>query len=83
MIDLDGAIAAFVEGRDIPIFGIANAQGFADALPGWHPKELRRLHFRCLVRVPCTDGCPLPADVQEVLSAKHLLLVSYLLSKNV
>ena len=24
----------------IPIFGIASAEGFAHALPGWHPKEL-------------------------------------------
>jgi len=39
-MDLDGAMAEFVESQRIPIFGIANAQGFADALPGWHPKEL-------------------------------------------
>jgi len=39
-MDLDSAIAEFVEQRNIPIFGIANTQGFADALPGWHPKEL-------------------------------------------
>jgi epoxyqueuosine reductase QueG len=39
-MDLDSAIAKFVEDRTIPIFGIANAQGFAGALPGWHPKEL-------------------------------------------
>ena len=39
-MDLDGAWAEFVEARDIPIFGVASAQGFADALPGWHPKEL-------------------------------------------
>jgi len=37
---LDYAMAEFVENRTIPIFGIANVQGFADALPGWHPKEL-------------------------------------------
>jgi hypothetical protein len=37
---LDGAMAEFVDNRTIPIFGIANTQGFADALPGWHPKEL-------------------------------------------
>jgi epoxyqueuosine reductase QueG len=37
---LDDVVAEFVENRTIPIFGIANAQGFADALPGWHPKEL-------------------------------------------
>jgi len=40
-MDLDGAVAEFVQSRQIPIFGIANArEGFADALPGWHPKEL-------------------------------------------
>ncbi len=39
-MDLDGAMAEFVETRTIPIFGIASARGFADALPGWHPKEL-------------------------------------------
>ena len=39
-MDLDGAMAEFVEERTIPIYGIASAQGFADALPGWHPKEL-------------------------------------------
>jgi len=39
-MDLDGAVAEFVQRRKIPIFGIANAEGFADALPGWHPKEL-------------------------------------------
>jgi epoxyqueuosine reductase QueG len=39
-MDLDGAVSEFVHSRTIPIFGIANAEGFADALPGWHPKEL-------------------------------------------
>ena len=39
-MDLDGAVAEFVRSRKIPIFGIADADGFADALPGWHPKEL-------------------------------------------
>ncbi len=39
-MDLDRAMAKFVESRIIPVFGIANAQGFAGALPGWHPKEL-------------------------------------------
>ncbi len=39
-MDLDGTMAEFVQSRDIPIFGIANTQGFAHALPGWHPKEL-------------------------------------------
>ncbi len=37
---LDDAVAGFVESRAIPIFGIADVQGFASALPGWHPKEL-------------------------------------------
>ena len=39
-MDLDGVLGEFVDERAIPIFGIANAGGFADALPGWHPKEL-------------------------------------------
>lgn len=39
-MDLDGPVAQFVEGRKVPIFGIADARGFAAALPGWHPKEL-------------------------------------------
>lgn len=39
-MSLDDAMAEFVENRTIPIFGIANVQGFANALPGWHPKEL-------------------------------------------
>ncbi len=39
-MDMDGAVAEFVRSRKIPIFGVADAQGFAGALPGWHPKEL-------------------------------------------
>jgi hypothetical protein len=39
-MDLDGAIAEFVEGRTIPLFGIANSGGFADALPGSHDAEM-------------------------------------------
>lgn len=39
-MNLDGTVAEFVGNRTIPIFGIADAQGFAGALPGWHPKEL-------------------------------------------
>ena len=39
-MDLDGALAEFVETREIPIFGIASAHGFANALPGRHPKDL-------------------------------------------
>jgi len=38
--DLDGALAEFVQNQTVPIFGVADAQGFAEALPGWHPKEL-------------------------------------------
>jgi epoxyqueuosine reductase QueG len=40
VMDLDSATLEFVENRLIPIFGIANVQGFGDALPDWHPKEL-------------------------------------------
>lgn len=39
-MDANEAVAEFVESRAIPIFGIADANGFARALPGWHPKEL-------------------------------------------
>jgi epoxyqueuosine reductase len=39
-MNLDDAVNSFVEERMIPIFGIASAEGFADALPGWHPKDL-------------------------------------------
>jgi epoxyqueuosine reductase QueG len=39
-MDLDGAVTEFVRSRKIPIFGVADADGFAHALPGWHPKEL-------------------------------------------
>ena len=39
-MDLDDVISKFVEERMIPIFGTASADGFADALPGWHPKDL-------------------------------------------
>jgi epoxyqueuosine reductase len=39
-MSLDDAITKFVEERTIPIFGIASAVGFADALPEWHPKDL-------------------------------------------
>ena len=38
-MNLDDAINVFVEERMIPIFGIASAEGFADALLGWHPSE--------------------------------------------
>jgi hypothetical protein len=36
-MELDGAVAESGESRSIPNFGIAQAGGFADALPGWHP----------------------------------------------
>ena len=39
-MDLDDVISKFVEERMIPIFGIASAEGFDDALPGWHPRDL-------------------------------------------
>ena len=40
LVDLDDALAGFVEDRAIQIFGVASARGFAGALPGWHPKDL-------------------------------------------
>lgn len=65
-MDLDGAIAEFVESRTIPIFGIANVQGFADALPGWHPKELmpiaikmsERSGIKAKICCHCFNVCP-------------------------
>jgi ferredoxin len=39
-MDIDGALTRLVQKRQIPIFGIANADGFEYALPGWRPKEL-------------------------------------------
>ena len=39
-MSLDDAINRFVEEQMFPIFGIAIAEGFAHALPRWHPKEL-------------------------------------------
>jgi epoxyqueuosine reductase QueG len=39
-MDLDSTVVEFIESRTIPIFGVANLQGFAESLPGWHPKEL-------------------------------------------
>ncbi len=40
MADMDGILQAYVKEKEIPIFGIANVEGFHQALPGWHPKEL-------------------------------------------
>jgi epoxyqueuosine reductase QueG len=40
MVDVDRVWTAFVRQRQIPIFGVASADGFAQALPGWHPRQL-------------------------------------------
>lgn len=40
MVDMDSVLQEFVQERAIPIFGIASADGFEHALPGWHPKQL-------------------------------------------
>lgn len=40
MVDLDSVLEEFVQERGILIFGVASADGFEHALPGWHPKEL-------------------------------------------
>lgn len=37
---MDRVLAGFVRSRQIPIFGIARADAFEYALPGWHPREL-------------------------------------------
>jgi hypothetical protein len=39
-MDPDAAVAEFLQCRNIPIFGIISGEGFTDALPGSHPKEL-------------------------------------------
>ena len=40
MVDMDSVLEQFVRERRIPIFGIASADGFEHALPGWHPQQL-------------------------------------------
>lgn len=40
MVDMDSVLEEFVQERRISIFGIASADGFEHALPGWHPKQL-------------------------------------------
>ena len=40
MVDMDGVLQEFVGETGSPIFGIASADGFEYALPGWHPKQL-------------------------------------------
>jgi epoxyqueuosine reductase QueG len=37
---MDGILQELARERAVPIFGIASAEGFEHALPGWHPKEL-------------------------------------------
>jgi epoxyqueuosine reductase QueG len=39
-MDPDLVLAKFVKEKRIPIFGIANADGFEHAGAGWHPQEL-------------------------------------------
>lgn len=39
-MDMNNVIKEFVVKEKIPIFGIANADGFKHALPEWHPKKL-------------------------------------------
>jgi epoxyqueuosine reductase QueG len=39
-MELDHALAEFVQEQRIPIFGIAHADDFDRALPGWCPKDL-------------------------------------------
>ena len=39
-MDMNPILQAFVQEREIPIFGIASADGFEQALAGWHPKQL-------------------------------------------
>ena len=39
-MDVNSILEEFAEKRQIPIFGVASASGFEQALPGWHPKDL-------------------------------------------
>jgi len=39
-MDVNSVLEEFVQDRQIPIFGVASADGFEHALPGWHPKQL-------------------------------------------
>lgn len=53
---LDDAVAGFVESRAIPILGIADVQGFASALPGWHPIPLYSMSGWNTIVVPWDIG---------------------------
>jgi epoxyqueuosine reductase len=67
MVDLDRALAAFVRQRQIPILGVAPAEGFERALPGWRPQQLMP---RC--RSVVVLGCPFVAHPLQVDKETHL-----------
>jgi len=39
-MEIESILAEFVREKQIPLFGIASADGFEYAWPGWHPREL-------------------------------------------
>ncbi len=66
-MDIDSALARLVRKRQIPIFGIANADGFEYALPGWKPKELMP---RC--KSVIIFGRPFVEHTPYVVEEKHI-----------
>ena len=66
-MDIDSALARFVQERQIPIFGIASADGFEYALPGQSPKELMP---RC--RSVVIFGRPFAEHHPYVVDKKHI-----------
>jgi epoxyqueuosine reductase QueG len=66
-VNIDDILASFVQERKIPIYGIANADGFEYALPGWKPKELMP---RC--RSVIIFGRPFVEHTPYVVEKKHI-----------
>ena len=66
-MDIDSALARFVQEKRIPIFGIANADSFEYALRGWHPKELMP---RC--KSVLIFGCPFVEHPLHVDEKTHI-----------
>ncbi|NIS81254.1 MAG: hypothetical protein GTO14_13855 [Anaerolineales bacterium] len=64
---MENMLARFVQERQIPIFGVANADGFKHALPGWYPKELMP---RCESVI--IFGRPFAARYPYVVEEKHI-----------
>jgi epoxyqueuosine reductase QueG len=71
-VDIERALTEFVEGRQIPIFGVASANGFEYALPGWKPRELMP---RCNSVV--VFGRPFAEHPPYVVNEKHIAADSW------